>query len=103
MSRKKLASEASTMKSSETRKPKLKIACAMKQSVKRAEDGQSNSFMDVESPAQGTAAKPLASPLNQPVASADVYRHYMVSFQAHLCPFSLVLRFLLYSHQISNI
>lgn len=83
LTRKKLASEASTMKSSETRKPKLKIARAIKQSVKRAEDGQSNSVMDVESPAQGTAAEPLASPLNQPVASSDVYRHYMQSLPMH--------------------
>lgn len=39
LTRKKLASEETAMKLSETRKPKLKIAHAIKQSVKRAEDG----------------------------------------------------------------
>nr|ABK25877.1 unknown [Picea sitchensis] len=71
------------LKLSETRKPKLKIARAIKQSVKRAEDGQANSVMDIESPAQGTAAEPLASSLNQPVASSDMYQHYMQSLPMH--------------------
>eukprot|EP01018_Ginkgo_biloba_P035302 Gb_19518 [translate_table: standard] len=81
LTRKKLASEVSVVKS--TRKPKLKIARAIKQSVKRAEDGQSHAVMDVESTAQGTIGEPLASPSNQPVASSDMYQQYMQPVPMH--------------------
>ncbi|KAH9299191.1 hypothetical protein KI387_030873, partial [Taxus chinensis] len=77
LTRKQLASEASAVKSRETRKPKLKVARAVKQCVRRAEDGQAHTVTDLESTAQGTAAEPLVSPSNQPVASSDMYQQYM--------------------------
>uniref|UniRef100_A0A0D6R3K1 DCD domain-containing protein n=1 Tax=Araucaria cunninghamii TaxID=56994 RepID=A0A0D6R3K1_ARACU len=83
LTRKKLASEASVVKSRETRKPKLKIARAIKQTVKRAEDGQAHAVTDVESTAQGTAAEPLASPSNQPLASSEMYRQFMQPISMH--------------------
>lgn len=76
LTRKQLASEASAVKSSETRKPKLKIARAVKQSVRRA-DGQANVVTDVESTAKGNPVEPLVSPSNRPVASSDMYQQYM--------------------------
>jgi len=80
---KKLASDEIVMKSSERRKPKLKIAHAIKQYVKKEEDGHANSIMDVESPAQGTLTKLVASSLNQPIPAYDMYQQYMQSLPVH--------------------
>eukprot|EP01018_Ginkgo_biloba_P010179 Gb_31051 [translate_table: standard] len=83
LTRKNLASEASTGKLKETQKPKLKVARATKQSIKRAEDGQPQAAVDAESTEQGLVTGSLASPSNQILAFSEQYQQHMQPAPLH--------------------